>query len=59
MREVLGVRVRVRGLGLGVRGCLAPISPQNFHMVFASAELVPPPLQLTEHFVIQCYISKT
>ena len=28
-------------------------------MVFASAELVPPPLQLTEHFVIQCYISKT
>ncbi len=41
-----------------VRPCLAPISPQRAHMVFASSELVSPPHQPTEHFAIQCYISK-
>ena len=41
-----------------VRPCLAPISPQSPHMVFASSELVSPPHQPTEHFAIQCYISK-
>ena len=41
-----------------VRACLAPISPQSPHMVFAPSELVSPPHQPTEHFAIQCYISK-